>query len=53
MKHPAIARLIHRRQALMVLGRFQLGWSVAKLARYYGLSATGVQELIRVYGFKL
>jgi hypothetical protein len=47
---PQIVRLVHRRQALMVIARFQCGWSVVRLSRYFGLSQLGVQELIRHYG---
>jgi hypothetical protein len=50
-RRPDICRLVHRRQALLVLGRFKCGWSVARLSRYFGLSAAGVQELIRAYGW--
>ena len=53
-KKPAdssIVRLVVRREAVSLVRRFKDGAGVRKLANDYGLSRTGVEDLIRSFGW--
>lgn len=52
-KPPAcsIVRLVVRREAITLVRRFKDGDGTRKLAKDYGLSRTGVEELIRSFGW--
>lgn len=48
---PSIVSLVVRREAVTLVRRFKDGAGVRKLANDYGLSRTGVEDLIRTFGW--
>lgn len=48
---PSIVQLVVRREAMALVRRFKDGAGVRKLANDYGLSRTGVEDLIRTFGW--
>lgn len=46
-----IVEIVNAAKARVIVGRFKSGDGTRKLARDYGLSRAGVEELIRSYGW--